>query len=306
MPETTAVERYASGEPAPQKLLTAIRPNEVVFVDAKYVSIETDFNARDFSDKQNKEHVTLLAKSIAANGIENPLRVFLNGDTRIVLVDGESRLRAYHLALEALNKGGLEPGPHLKLGVPVLLDESASDEVARTQSLVIKNMNRPLSILETHKVVKRLVDLGMTRTAIAERLGFSRTHMQNLALLDQATEVVLDVIREGKYSATAAVDMLRTTKDPEIVEKAITSAVARQEREVAAAMAVGKKKTKRAKVRDGVLYTKGNFDGLIALYQRLYAEMTPANDYKKWRGWIRNCLEGMNAPVEVEAVEEAE
>src|SRR5271156_2224542 len=158
MSETLTTENsYAFGEPAVAATIKSLAPDTVVRIDPKYVSVETDFNARDFTSVENKDHVTALSKNIASNGVQNALRVRVVGD-RIVLVDGESRLRATLLAQKAASTA--EEKAALST-VPVLIDPEANDPTNRTLSLVIKNMNRPLSPLETYNVVRRLQALGM-------------------------------------------------------------------------------------------------------------------------------------------------
>jgi ParB-like chromosome segregation protein Spo0J len=200
--------------------------------------------------------------------------------------------------------------------VPVLLEPEADNEVHRTLSLVTKNMNNPLAPLETYAVVKRLEALGVSRQNIGTTLGLSRTYISNLGMLDNATDTVIELIRKGKATANLVIDMVRENKSavaadelPTLIERAIVASAAKQEKEAARAAAAGKTISKKAKRKDTqqVIYTRETFKSLITVCQDLFAEMTPASEYKKWRGWIRNTLEGMNAPLAREdATEESD
>jgi ParB/RepB/Spo0J family partition protein len=264
--------------------------DQVYRLPLESISVDADFNARDFSTPENKDHVARLAKLIGESGIQNPLRVRIDGD-RVILVDGESRLRAAYKAKEA--------GSKLVREVPVLIDMDSDDETKRVEALVVKNTGKPLSMLETLAVVKRLLALGKSKADIQTSLQFSRTHLANLMLLDKATEQTFDYLKDGAISPTLVVDLLRLHKEPEIAEKAITAAVKRAEREAEKSNAEAppsKKKSKRARPGE-IIYTHGNFTHLIRILQDVYATLTPAAEYRKQRGMIKNALESVGAEV---------
>jgi len=283
----TAEPTFSYGTPVPGLVMVE---DQVYRLPLESISVDADFNARDFSTPENKDHVARLAKLIGETGIQNPLRVRIEGD-RVILVDGESRLRAAYKAKEA--------GSKLVKEVPVLIDNDSDDERKRVEALVVKNTGKPLSMLETLSVVKRLLSLGATKAQVQESLQFSRTHLANLMLLDRATETTFEYLKEGVISPTLVVDILRLHKEPEIAEAAITRAVKRAEREAEKAnesAPPSKKKGKKARPGE-IIYTHGNFTHLIRILQDVYATLTPANEYRKQRGMIKNALEGVGAEV---------
>lgn len=300
--ETT--KAYALGLPADSDIIASITADQVIYVPTAMVSVEKGFNARDFTTPENKDHVARLAKLIGANGVENPARVRIDGD-RIVLTDGESRLRAT-LSLNGSAKG---------TSFPVLLDPDGDDETRRIESLVVKNSGRSLTMLETLSVVSRLEARGLKAKDIQDSLGFTRTHYGNLKLLGKAPEIVLEYVREGRVSATLVVDLVREYKDdPETVAKSIISAVKKAEREVANASAADAKKkaTKRdVEDEDGVTYSKGNMDGLIFAMKEAFHLALPASEHRAIRATLRRALENVGSdttpnPGEEEIVEETE
>jgi ParB-like chromosome segregation protein Spo0J len=288
---------YPLGEPVKDSaLLKSLAPDRVIDVPLKYLSIEEGFNVRDFTSAENKDHIKRLAVLIGVSGVETPVHVRAVGD-RIVITDGECRVRASVIAAEA--------GSKEVATIPARLDPHGEDEAYRTESLVVKNTGRPLAMLETLEVIKRLRAFGRTQSDVQAALGFTRTHMSNLNLLDLATPPVREYIRLGKVAPTTVVDLIRDYKDePEIVEQAVAKAVQRVEKQEAkgagGAAADGRVTKKTLDPADGVVYTRTTFDGLIRVHQRLLADMTPAQNFRKWRNWIRQALENVGAPLELE------
>jgi ParB-like chromosome segregation protein Spo0J len=284
---------YSLGEPAPPALIKTFAPNRVVDVPLKFLSIEEGSNVRDFTSFENKDHLKRLAVLIAEKGVETPIIVRIAGESRIVISDGECRVRAAHAAREA--------GSKKVATIPALLDFNLDDPAGRIESLVVKNTGKPLAMLETLEVVKRLRALGKTNPEIQSALGFSRYHMQNLGLLDLATPPVREYIRLGRIAPTTVVEVIRDNRDDlEAAEKGVLDAVKRVEKQEAKGAAPGGKVTKSKVAPGEVVYTRSTFHGLIRVLQRLLAEMTPATEYRKFRNWVRAALENAGAPLEAE------
>jgi hypothetical protein len=282
-------------EEAESIILSALKPGIVAHIPIEKINVEQGFNARDFSTPDNKDHVARLAKLIVANGIENPLRVRIDGKY-IVLTDGESRFRAV-LKIR-------DEGKHSISGtVPCLLDVEGTDEKDRISSLVVKNSGKSLTILETVDVVKRLGNLGVNKKDIQRMLGFSPAHMTNLGILDKVADEIKTFIRQGKISATTVIDLARELT-PEDLKATVVKAIKRAEQDARESGGKVSSKATKADTGEGPVYNKTVFNGLINCLQKVFASLTPAADYRKQRSWIRNALENANAPVEV--VEEEE
>jgi ParB-like chromosome segregation protein Spo0J len=289
---------YLYGKPATKALLASVEQNPAVVhgVPLENVSVEEGFNVRNFDAPENKDHVKRLATLIGAHGIETPLRARIV-EGRIVLTDGECRVRAAYLARE-------NGAP--QRDVPVLLDipldgGSDADYIA---SLVIKNTGKPLAMLETLEVVKRMQDAGVSATDIGTRLGFSRMHLSNLRVLDTATDATKMLIAKGRIAPSTVVELLKENKDHEdpaaFVEAAVTTAVKKIEQQEARAVEPARITPRAVTPAGDVVYTKPVFNGLISTLQRLLADMKPASDYRKWRNWARQALENAGAPLEAD------
>jgi hypothetical protein len=298
MTDNDGAALYSLGQPAPAALVESLAPDRVVDVPLRYLSVEAGFNIRDFTSFENMDHLDRLARSIAEHGVTSPVRVRVSGN-RIVIIDGEGRIRAAWSAREA--------GSKKVETIPAHLDSSADDPTHRVEALVVKNTGRPLAMLEALEVVKRLLALGKTQAEVQTMLGFGRTHMQNLALLDLATPKVREFIRQGRVPPTVVVDIIRgCPDDPEVVEKSIDYAVRKVERQdaraasLAAALGDGRVTKSKIVAGHGIALTRSNLAALVATMQKLYADMTPATEYRKWRKWIAGALERVGADVEPE------
>jgi ParB-like chromosome segregation protein Spo0J len=288
-----------------------MQPNVVHFVPLDQIEIEEGFNARNFDTKDNRDHVADLARSIAARGVENPLRARVvageNGLTRLILTDGESRLRAARKARE--------DGASLET-VPVLIEDEHRVESDRIVSLVVKNTGKALTPLEMLNVIERLEKMGVKQVEYCRELGMTKTAAQNIKLLGRATDVTKQLVARGSISATLVQDLLREHKDPESVQEIVVREVAKAERK-AQATGAGLGKVTKSKVQDPdkVLYSKGVQDGLIAALQDIYAlthrfasldEATQKKHIVKLRKAVKDSLENANAPLVREMNEEIE
>lgn len=161
-------------------------------IDPRLLKIKSDWNSRDFSDPANIAHIEDLAKSIAENGVREPLKVFLEGDIPYV-TNGECRLRA----VMSLIKRGVD----IK-AVPVLAEDKLSNEADRLFTQFISNSGKPFGPVENAKLFKRLLDMGWQQNDIAKRTGFSGGRVSQLLELLTLPVVLQKFITEGKASAS--------------------------------------------------------------------------------------------------------
>ena len=127
-----------------------------------------------------------LADSIAEAGMLQPLIVRPIADERYELVAGERRWRA-------AQRAGLAH-------VPAVVRESPADE--RMQMALIENMVREdLNPVEEARACAALVDdLGISKEALAKRVGRSRGAISNLIRLLDLPDPVLGLLEKGELS----------------------------------------------------------------------------------------------------------
>jgi ParB/RepB/Spo0J family partition protein len=133
------------------------------------VHVDEGFNPRD--DAQRAE-ITGLAESIRTHGLVRPLVVTaVDGNGAYRLIDGERRYRA------CVDAAIVE--------VPVIVRD-ADEATAALDVALVANMARvDLSPLEQAKAFARLIDRGLTRKGVAERIGVSQKLVrERLAILD--------------------------------------------------------------------------------------------------------------------------
>lgn len=185
---------------APTRLKHVAESTRDMFVlDPRKIQVEPGFNTRDFSLKENVDHVHELRDSMLANGQKVPVEVrYERGE--VWLVKGESRWRAAMLIVES--------GEDFKL--LAVQEQIGTSEADRTIDLVIENnTGKPLTPLEQAAAYKRLISFNWTVEQIAKKANRSKATVEDLLRLHGASNTVHQLIRDGRISATQAIDVCR-------------------------------------------------------------------------------------------------
>jgi ParB family chromosome partitioning protein len=156
-------------------------------------------NARQPREMFDEEGIASLAASIREVGVLQPIVVRRREDG-YELVAGERRLRA-------AKQAGLAT-------IPAVIRDT--DDTESLREAVIENIHREdLSPLEQAAAFQDLLeDLGASHDELAERLGYSRSHVTNTIRLLQLPPAVQRLVGEGRLSAGHARALL-TLEDPE-------------------------------------------------------------------------------------------
>lgn len=181
------------------------------------------FNTR-VKDDEYKARVADIAKSIVDNGFydHKPFAVvMLPGDQTMYVYDGEHRLEAVDLA----SLDGAEfPG-----GLPIAFAADGTTVKDLTISLVHDNSGANLNPVELAAVVRRLLALGMEKSEIADSIGRSGRHIDNLIVLAGVDDTVKQAVASGQIAAAEVVKIAR--KDPKkttaVVKQVIKDAAAK-------------------------------------------------------------------------------
>ena len=128
-----------------------------------------------------------LAESIKKHGVIMPIVVNDNGDGTYMIIAGERRFRACHLA-------GRET-------IPVVIRQYSEREIKEIS--LIENLQREdLNPIEAATAMKQLMtDYKLTQDELAERIGKSRPAIANTLRLLNLTPDVMSLVAEGKLSA---------------------------------------------------------------------------------------------------------
>lgn len=188
------------------------------------IKIVDGFNERH-QDDEVREHIAGIAGAIAAGLPIPPIEVWVDPETgALELVDGHCRHAGYCLYAES--------NPEFDGWVSVTKFEGNAAQ--RKARIVTSNTQLKLKPVELGRVYLSLRDdHGMNRQQIAQEVGKSLAHVDQMLLLVSARPEVIAAVEQGTISATEAVKLARDHGD---------QAPAELERRVEAAKEVGKAK----------------------------------------------------------------
>lgn len=181
------------------------------------IKIVDGFNERH-QDDEVREHIAGIAGAIAAGLPIPPIEVWVDPETgALELVDGHCRYAGYCLYAEA--------NPEFDGWVSVSkFDGTAAQRKAR---IVTSNTQLKLKPVELGRVYLSLrEDHKMTRQQIAQEVGKSLAHVDQMILLASAKPEVIAAVESGTISATEAVKLARDHGDqaPEELERRVEAA----------------------------------------------------------------------------------
>ncbi|MGX9960673.1 hypothetical protein ACW0US_18145 [Xanthomonas euvesicatoria] len=195
------------------------------------VNVVKDLNTR-IRTPEVEARIRLIADNMKDVGfrIDKPISCFVekrDGVDRIVLWDGHTRFAAAQLAV---SEGADIPT------IPVCLMPKSTSMDDILFGLVRANSGQPLSMLETSLVVKRLQARGLEDAFIAQNLGVTTTHIDNLSILAGSPKSIHQMVAANQVAASTVIELIKKVG----VEKAL----AQLSEQIAAAQAAGKQKIK--------------------------------------------------------------
>ena len=158
--------------------------------------------------------VSALAKSIAAKGIEEPVRARAEGG-KLHLVDGYRRMAA--VALLASQGVVIER-------VPVILQEKSrqTDHELLLTRLVLNSHRKDATPLETAKAVDQAITVvGCTAEEVADRLGWELRDVHKHLKLLEAAPRVQQALAKGEIGMAAAHEIITKYPDRKAQEEAL-------------------------------------------------------------------------------------
>ena len=164
---------------------------DIYKIDPRNIVVEDGFNSReDFGD------IDTLAKQIEENGILNPISVVPfkdeSGNEKYRLIDGERRYRA---VMSLLDRGVTIDR------IPALFQPKAADQKALLVQQIIRNEGKGFNEMELAIAYKKLLDEGMTKEEIAEKIAGGKHSKVNYCLGHlNRDERIQKLIADGKVS----------------------------------------------------------------------------------------------------------
>lgn len=202
-----------------------------------------------------------LAQSILENGVILPIAVEEAGGTYI-LHDGERRWRAAKMA-------GLVAIP-----ATVIPSLNGTGRVERAARALVANLQRSdLDPIEAARGFQTLIDLGMTRTGIANRMGVSAARVAHMLKLLELEQPIQDLIARDELS-----------HDQRLVDALMTLPAGKTRIQTAKTLA-----ERRATIRAGV-------EACDRVLRAVRAETIPANETPAMRLAVKE-TGNVNRPV---------
>ncbi len=134
----------------------------------------------------NEESLREMAASITTYGVLQPLLLVKSEGGRYLIIAGERRFRASHMA-------GLKT-------VPAIVKDLTPQQIQEIS--LIENLHREnLNAVEAAEGMRELMGRhGLTQEEVAIRIGKSRPYVTNTLRLLQLPDEVTELVREGKLS----------------------------------------------------------------------------------------------------------
>lgn len=241
-----------------------IKDGEVKRADAMKVRLsdiheEPGFNLRR-EGEDLQESIDALCEFILDGGQLPPLEVRPRAEGGVWLVDGHRRSRALRQAVELGYPAADEDG-ELWVSVVAFTGNDA-DRVAR---VITSQEGRKLEPLELAEGYKRLASFGWDPAKIAQKVGKTRQHVDQMLVLAGANTDVQQLVATGAVAAATAVAIVR--EHGEGAGKVL-------EAELDKAKAAGKGKVTAGTMK-GATVPRGLLDDLHNTAKRLHAAFKP-------------------------------
>jgi ParB/RepB/Spo0J family partition protein len=188
---------------AGKKPLAPDKKTDYFWVDSRKLIEEEGYNERE-----NWGDIPGLAKEILAVGVQQSLIVNRRGEYYSVKSGNRRRLACAML---------VEQG-HGPIMVPCILERRGGSAEERILHQITDNSGLAFTPWENAKVMRRLRAFKWSDKEIAERSGKSVVYVRRLLSLADAPQKLINLVREGRVSATFAMDQIAAGKTEELIE----------------------------------------------------------------------------------------
>jgi hypothetical protein len=179
-----------------------VRKTTIFKVDPRLIQEEDGFNLRDYSDPEVIAHIEGFAESYIEGRYVPPLVVRTSDAGDIYPIEGHCRRRGALLAIER--------------GAELLFVDCVpfkGNDIERVEVMLRSAEGLKLKPLEVSFGFLRLSRMGHSNAEIAKRMRKTASHVEQMLLLATANHDVHHLIREGRVSATAAIEAIREHRE---------------------------------------------------------------------------------------------
>lgn len=160
-------------------------------IDPKSIVRRAGWNPRfDFGEIEE------LAKSIAQNGMLQPIRVRRHGKDKFELIDGDRRLTAVEFLLKK--------GTVFDDGILAIIEDKSATDVENMILMFESNSGKPFLPLEAAKAYHMLMETGLSVKQVAKMLGKSEQHVKFTVALMEADVSVIEALEKGEINSMTA------------------------------------------------------------------------------------------------------
>jgi ParB family chromosome partitioning protein len=194
---------------AAKSFKSMIKDGEIKRADAMKVRLEDiheepGFNLRA-EGEDLEQSIESLAQFIAQGGQVPPLEVRPRAEGGVWLVDGHRRRRAFGRIADSIRDASGE------LWLPVV--PFSGNDAERVARVITSQEGRKLNPLELAEGYKRLTAFNWTPEQIAQKVGKTRQHVDQMLVLASAPTAVQQMVTSGEVAAATAVEVVRKHGD---------------------------------------------------------------------------------------------
>ncbi|SIR00073.1 KorB domain-containing protein [Aquipseudomonas alcaligenes] len=234
--------------------------NNIYIAPLEWFTVEPGFNLRTLNEAHVEQFANAYSQGLYVPPVVAELSL-IDGQPRLVIREGHHRLEA---ARRAEQRGAGLPG--------LMVSEFKGNKADAVVLMISSSQALPLTILQRAEGYKRLAGQGWKSSQIAEKLGRSVQHVDQLLLLANAEEVIKDLVRDDRIAASTVIEVLNSTRgtanDPyTILIGMLENAAARGKGRATPADARGATRT----FRPGKKVIRPIFDALASLEAELEA-----------------------------------
>ncbi|EQM71632.1 hypothetical protein L682_30085 [Aquipseudomonas alcaligenes OT 69] len=189
-----------------------IRDGELKRADAMKARLEDlheepGFNLRA-EGEDLEQSIAVLAEYLHQGGVVPPLEVRPRAEGGMWVVDGHRRRRAY-LKLDAEGRLPRDDSGQAWIAITAFTGNDAE----RVLRVITSQEGRKLTQLELAEGYKRLAAFGWSNEQIAQKMGRTRQHVDQVLTVGNANTDVQQLVKDGAVSATVAASVVRKHGD---------------------------------------------------------------------------------------------
>ena len=194
-------------------------------IDPRLLSIEHGFNKRENFGKLRQ-----LADDIAANGLDQPLKIRkIEGTETIYIVSGHRRHRAITEILIPEGRWQDTVNPKRVRTVDCYSEPKHTSRIDRLVSQICGNTGLPYTLLEKAAVYQEILteDPAIKPADLSRRFGESKQAVSDaLRLVKDGCPLLIENVRHETLAASTAIQIVKTAKDPAEQESLLQDALA--------------------------------------------------------------------------------